>query len=199
MPDSDFSFDPDCPGYVRDPYPVYQWLRENDPVHRTKNGCWVLSRYEDIEAALKNPVFSNAPHPFSIVEPHNREQFAASRVACNLMAFMDVPAHGVVRKPFTTRFHSRMQDLKPLVAEVAERFFAKLPQHEEFDFLAGFANPMAVDCICRFVGFPASKSAELTYWSRQLFHLFHAIPNREVLERVNVALVDFEDFVRSVG
>ena len=30
-----------------DPYPLYHQLRQASPVHRTKLGMWVLSRYDD--------------------------------------------------------------------------------------------------------------------------------------------------------
>lgn len=194
--DTDFMFDPGSEDYIRDPYPIYQHLRETDPVHRMKNGCWVVTRYEDIDRALKDPVFGNAPHPFSIVGPHNRERFAAARIASQLMAFMDAPGHGRVRKPFNTRFHARMRDLKPMVGRIVEERFAALPRGRVMDFLSGFANPMAVEVICRFIGFPLDRVGSLTRWSRQMFHLFHAIPNREVLEEVNRSLLEFEAYVK---
>lgn len=194
--DADFMFDPGGEDYIRDPYPIYRHLREEDPVHRMKNGCWVLTRYADIDRALKDSVFSNAPHPFSIVGPHNRERFPAARIACQLMAFMDAPGHGRVRKPFNSLFHERMRNLKPLVGRIVEERFAALPRGEEMDFLSGFANPMAVEVICRFIGFSLDRVDSLTRWSRHMFHLFHAIPNREVLEEVNQSLLEFEAYVK---
>lgn len=193
---TDIAFDPNSPEFVRDPYPIYERLRNEDPVHRMQNGCWVLTRYEDIEGALKDVTFSNMPHPFSIVGPHNRERFPAARIANELMAFLDPPDHGRVRKPFQTRFHERLRNLKPLVQESVEARFAKLPRNEPVDLLRGFANPLAVEVICGFIGFPVASADALTEWSRQLFYLFHAIPNQEVLARVNHSLLEFEEFVR---
>src|SRR4029450_8626603 len=38
-----------------DPYPLYHRLRQAAPVHRTKLGMWVLSRYDDCWAAMRDP------------------------------------------------------------------------------------------------------------------------------------------------
>ena len=38
-----------------DPYPLYHRLRQTAPVHRTKLGMWVLSRYDDCWAAMRDP------------------------------------------------------------------------------------------------------------------------------------------------
>ena len=41
--------------YAHDPYPVYAWLRENDPVYwDAKNEIWGVSRHGDVLAVEKN-------------------------------------------------------------------------------------------------------------------------------------------------
>ncbi|GGU17375.1 cytochrome P450 [Lentzea flava] len=41
------------PEHRQDPYPFLHWLRENDPVHRTRCGCYLLSSYDDVAFALR--------------------------------------------------------------------------------------------------------------------------------------------------
>jgi len=41
-------YDPFDPVFHQDPYPSYRRLRDEDPVHRTPRGYWVLSRFEDV-------------------------------------------------------------------------------------------------------------------------------------------------------
>ena len=38
-----------------DPYPLYHELRAASPVHRTAQGMWLLSRYDDCWAVLRDP------------------------------------------------------------------------------------------------------------------------------------------------
>jgi cytochrome P450 len=37
------------PQILHDPWPLYSWLRDNDPVHRTASGVYLLSRHFDTE------------------------------------------------------------------------------------------------------------------------------------------------------
>ena len=38
-----------------DPYPLYHELRAASPVHRTAQGMWLLTRYDDCWAVLRDP------------------------------------------------------------------------------------------------------------------------------------------------
>src|SRR5262252_9534853 len=48
--------------FIENPYPVYRALRENYPVYRSAAwGVWVLTRYKDVVAVLRDPKrFSSA-------------------------------------------------------------------------------------------------------------------------------------------
>ncbi len=52
-------FNPSLPEVQADPYPFYKRLREQDPVHWSEAlDAWVLTRYDDVEAVLRDPRFS---------------------------------------------------------------------------------------------------------------------------------------------
>ena len=53
----------DAEFYAGDPYPTYQWLRENSRIHRDDvHGIWGVSRFEDIVAIEKAPeLYSSLP------------------------------------------------------------------------------------------------------------------------------------------
>ncbi|KEA65827.1 hypothetical protein BA37_04073, partial [Mycobacterium tuberculosis NRITLD18] len=56
MPDPDLRYDPFDPAVQDDPYPVYEQLRSTRPVYWcAPRDCWVLSRHEDVSAALQDP------------------------------------------------------------------------------------------------------------------------------------------------
>ena len=48
-------FNPMDPEFLADPYPMYHRLRSEDPVHHSPLGFWVLTRYEDVVAVLRDP------------------------------------------------------------------------------------------------------------------------------------------------
>ena len=60
-PVSAVHFHPMDPEFVADPYPTYHRLRAEDPVHHSPLGFWVLTRYEDVVAVLRDPRFVKEP------------------------------------------------------------------------------------------------------------------------------------------
>ena len=57
-------FDPDAtlirvltdPACIPDPYPLYNQLRDHAPIFQTSvTGTWVVNRYEDAKAMLRDP------------------------------------------------------------------------------------------------------------------------------------------------
>ncbi len=57
------TYNPLSKNVMQNPYPVFADLRENSPIHRSLlTGCWIVSRYSDAEAILKDHEnFSNNP------------------------------------------------------------------------------------------------------------------------------------------
>lgn len=52
-------FDLRNPDHVRDPYPVFARLRQDDPVHRSESlGGWMLTRDADVGHVLRSDAFS---------------------------------------------------------------------------------------------------------------------------------------------
>ena len=59
MPVMTMIYDPAHPVVRADPHPTYARLREEDPVHWHPGlRCWILTRYEDVAAALSGPAMS---------------------------------------------------------------------------------------------------------------------------------------------
>jgi len=55
------NFNPYSRSHLGNPHPVYAALREERPVHRPPAILWAISRFDDVEAALREwPVFSSA-------------------------------------------------------------------------------------------------------------------------------------------
>jgi cytochrome P450 PksS len=49
------------PAFLEDPYPVYRRMRQQDPVYWSEAlGHWVLTRYDDVLEATRNPALSSA-------------------------------------------------------------------------------------------------------------------------------------------
>src|SRR2546427_10647639 len=90
------SFNPMDPAFLADPYPTYRRLRTEDPVHHSPLDFWVLTRYEDVVAVLRDPRFIKEP----------LAAFVAARFGVAVppgvglsMLDRDPPAHPPLRDP----------------------------------------------------------------------------------------------------
>ncbi len=189
-------FQPGNPDFIRDPYPIYKILRENAPVHQTTQGLWVLSRYEDVIAGLKDARFSNAPAPFALVNKRNIDRYFAAKVANGIIAFLDSPDHLRPRRLIAGACNAYFKDKEVLVRDVADSLLSKLRDKRQVEFVQDFAVPFATLSICRIMGFPDSDQAILKSWSNLFFYLFHSIPNEDVLQDVNRSLQEFRKYVQ---
>jgi len=188
-------FNPLDPDFIRDPYPRYQALRDRDPVHRSAAGFWVLTRYEDVAAGLKDRRLSNKPAAFAIVNRRNTGRHLAAEVANNLIAFLDPPEHSTRRKLIATALQEYLKGKEPVVREIAEELLARLGAGT-VDFVGDVTIPFATRCVCRLMGFPEEDAVRLKNWSGMFFYLFHSIPSAEVLEQVNRSLGEFRAYIR---
>lgn len=152
-----FTLDPYSPSFQDDPYPSYVQLRDDAPVLRlTEPDVWLLSRHEDVNAALRNPVvFSSA---LGIA-------FGHSGGVGSLIA-TDDPDHGRLRKILSRQFTPRsIAALEEQVREVVAALTADLPDSGRFDFVEAFAAPLPTRIIALYLGIDPDRWRDYKRWS----------------------------------
>ena len=100
------------PDMLADPYPTYHRLRESDPVHWYEPlGAWVLTRYADVDAALRDLRLSSTLGDVIPPAARGAQGWQALRglytFVNNSLVFSDPPRHTrlreLVSKAFTPR------------------------------------------------------------------------------------------------
>ncbi|MDH5239054.1 MAG: cytochrome P450, partial [Acidimicrobiia bacterium] len=91
------TWDPRDPSFRSDPYPWYRALREQAPVHRHPDVGYVVSRYTDVDALLRDDRFSvSTPSPWrELLGEHAVPELRA--LGESTLLFIDPPAHSRVR------------------------------------------------------------------------------------------------------
>jgi cytochrome P450 enzyme len=168
-------FNPADPAYVAHPHPFYQRLRSEAPVWWWERGrAWLVSRYADVEATLKDPRFTtdarkwrfysaelNAQLPPEVVEFFDRRLFWAG------------PSdHTRIRKIVAGAFTPRaIVQREALVQGVVDELLAGIDVRGGFDFVRDFASPMPGKVISRILGIPPEHAAEFRVWSDALIQV----------------------------
>lgn len=190
-------FDPLENEFIQNPYPVLKALREREPVLRLRNGSWVLTRHEDILAALGDSRLGNSPSSYAVVSPKNREKYSCADVANNTLPFLDAPSHTLLRGEIANLVLQQLpHQQRGLPALVKNRM--ELVGSDYFDLVEDFATPLCAQVMLNLFGAPGQSVtdvAQLKSWSDWFFYLFSIIPDESTLTELNQQLDSFRCYM----
>ncbi|MFI5315882.1 MAG: cytochrome P450 [Myxococcota bacterium] len=185
-------FNPMNPELRSDPYPFYARLRAKDPFHRCRNADgWVLSRYEDVLAVLRDPSYSaderNHRRFASFVKRFERlglrDPYSDDRGS---MLRLDPPDHtrlrGLVAKAFTPRAVERM---RARIDTILKELLDSRPARGPMELVAELATPLPVRVIAEMLGIPAEDHERFRDWSNEVVRSLGegTVEDRQAAER----------------
>src|SRR3954447_24325784 len=127
-----------------DPFPLFDRLREDDPVYETDFGYWYVSRYDDVTALLRDTRLTSGqgvPDSLGVTDDPLR-----SIMDGWMMALDGTPhrrARALISRAFTPR---AVEAMRPGITDVADRIVDDLEAAGGGDVVAvvGFRLPMEV-------------------------------------------------------
>jgi cytochrome P450 len=197
---SDLTFNPMAPEFVADPYPTYRRLREEDPVHQSPLGFWVLTRYEDVVASLRDPRMIKEPIAAFVAQ---RFGLQAPPLGMGLsMLDRDPPDHtrlrGLVSKAFTPRV---IEQMRGHIQQIVDGLLDKVEGEPGMDLIEQFAYPLPVIVICEMLGVPVADHERFKGWGLDIARGLDAImlpPDSPVAERSVLARRALADYFRGL-
>ena len=167
------------PAFRANPYPTYARMRHDMPMTKVRvpgfgREAWLVSRYDDIVGALKDPRLSS--DMMKLRSGGKPRWFPRSfRILANSMVTTDDPDHArlktLVHKGFTP---SRVEHMTNRVQEIADELLAKLEGREVVDLLAEFALVLPMTVISEMLGVPVKERAK---FRRFMLHLLDGPPS----------------------
>lgn len=188
-------FNPSDPKFFNNPYEIYTKLREQDPVHNSSRGFWVLSCYKDVSNAFTNPLLGNSPSPYAVVNKRNRNRYICADVANNIIPFLDAPEHNIPRKILSKTFHDHLKNNPPNMEIIARNLLEPLNSRDEFDLLSEFSTPLSLSVICSILGIPQEDGEKIKIWSESFFYLFTFIPSETIRQKIDIHLEEFRNYL----
>jgi len=191
-------FNPMDPAFIEDPYPTYHLLRSEDPVHHNPLGFWVLTRYDDVVAALRDPRLIKEP-----IAAFVAARTGAPAPAGGLsMLDRDPPDHtrlrGLVNKAFTPRV---VEKLRPDIQDVVDGLLAKVQDTHSMDLMEEFAFPIPVIVICQMLGVPVEDRERFKKWGLDIARGLDAImlpPDSDVVRRSTQSRQELAGYFRQL-
>lgn len=197
---ADILYNPLRPEFAQNPYPALHRLRAADPVHYSPLlGVWVLTKYADVSAALRDPRLSAAARNWKGYERFflrpQLESNPLDEMYKRWMLQLDAPDHTRLRALVSAAFTPRaVQHMRGRIRAIVDGLLDAMQAAGSFDAIADFAHPLPVVAIADMLGVPAEDHARVKAWSHDLLPSFSPSLSLAALKNVNHALGEFRDY-----
>lgn len=196
---------------LRNPYQLYARLRDEAPVHWHPGlGGWVVTRYEDVVAAIADKRLSaDRFEPYlerldergldESDEPDGDPQLRTFYRNLRLwISFADPPDHTRLRALIGKALPPRvLRDVMTEASGIADGLLDACAAKGEFDVIADYSYPLAVTVITRLLGIPADDEGMFEQWSDDLTrYIGGSLVQPDRRERALRALSDLGDYLR---
>jgi cytochrome P450 len=154
-------YDPYQWEFWQNPYPVYDRLRADDPVHwEPLLGEWVLSNHASVKFALRDTGIQPADLSSSI-ENHAQAQkrhLPAIQNALDATLFLQTPpGHAAARRYLARVLNARpLGDYKPIVERISKQLFAKGLRQGGMDLVREYSDRLPFLFMAELLGVPES-------------------------------------------
>ncbi len=164
-------FNPLSPAFRRDPYPTYKWLRQCPPFKTL--GMWVVTRYDDVSAVLKDRRFSASLIPNLVnrqLSGYKLECPEIVRLGKKSIVFTDAPDHGRLRQLTNAAFNrKKIEALRPSIeASVAELLGRALASADEVELVSKVTEPLPLRIIREWMGLDVADEVLIRQWTHMV-------------------------------
>ncbi len=167
-------FDPRDPGFLADPYPVFDALRAQAPVHRHDGmGMAVAVSHAACSGVLRD---RSAGRIWLDKEPAS-DFVAFNMLHQNSLLENEPPRHTRLRRLISTAFaRGHTERLRPSVRMMARSLVSSLGDdiaaHGSADLLTHLAGPLPVEVIAELLGVPVADRPRLRPWSNAIVKMY---------------------------
>lgn len=144
-------YNPHSKELMANPFPVYQKLRDEHPAYYNRDlDLWVLSRYQDVSAAVNDVETYSSANSITLGGPPPEMM---ARIP--MMIMMDPPRHTELRllvsRAFTPR---RVAELEPRIRAIAVELIDEFIETGSGDIVGAFSGPLPTTVIGEMLGVP---------------------------------------------
>jgi cytochrome P450 len=150
-----------------EPYEIWRRLRDETPVYLNERfGFYALSRFDDVEAAHRDPARYLSSHGTVL------EMMSEHEMDTGMMIFLDPPDHtrlrALVSRAFTPR---RIASLEDRIRDLCDAFLERWQPGETFDYVQDFGARLPAMVIASLLGVPLEEQEDVRHLIDGMFHI----------------------------
>lgn len=163
--------------FKADPFPFYTYLRTEAPVFKVdvpyplKRPVWIISRYDDVLATLKDERFAKDKRNAMSPEQLGKQPYtpAAFKALERTMLDLDAPDHtrlrGLVHKAFTPKLVEQMRER---INRISNELLDAMERKGEANLIKDYALPIPLTIIAEILGIPKEDGHKFHGWATKL-------------------------------
>jgi cytochrome P450 len=198
-------FDPSDPGFLADPYPVLNRVREQAPLfYDAERERWFVTRHEDVRSCLRDKRLGRnfrhvlTPEEIGVPPLDSRWQSFWDSERWSLL-WLEPPDHTRLRKLVAAAFTPRsVEALREPAHALARELLEPLAETGEMELLYDYAQPYSIAVICRMLGVPLDRQRDLLDWSHRMVKMYEFEVPLEAAQAANDAAAEFQGYVREL-
>jgi cytochrome P450 len=155
------------PEVLANPYPLYQRLRTEDPVHWDPFlHAWVVTGYANVVHVLYHFSARRTPTPEQLSAMGLEALNPIAQVMVRQMLFLDPPDHTRLRALASAAFTPRrVERLRSHIQEIMNGLLDVVVLRGQTDLIADFASPAPAIVTAEMLGVPVEDHEQLKDWS----------------------------------
>ncbi|MEI8238014.1 MAG: cytochrome P450, partial [Actinomycetota bacterium] len=167
-------FNPFDPAFRANPYPFYDELRSNDPVHRSPFGFTVLTRYDDVARTLRGAEFARDIEAHVTERPDDPRRERRERLrqriedgtAAKSILNLDPPDHTRLRRLVSKAFTpTAIEQLRPRIQQLVDDILDRAADRGSMELVEDLAFPVPFQVISDLLDISTDRSDEVRAWS----------------------------------
>ncbi|MFV8818006.1 cytochrome P450 [Haliea sp. E17] len=185
------------------PNEFYWTMRHEDPVHFDKGiGMWLVSRYEDLQTVLADPITYSSEVGF--LDSYAKGYFDEFKEILERdgggyfpdAIMTDPPEHTRVRKLMEQAFTAhRVKQLEPEITAVVSRLIDRFADQGRADGVLDFAVPMTIEIICAQLGIKEFDPEKIQRWSLAVTAQISQMQDHDAMVRNARDICDLQNFL----
>jgi cytochrome P450 len=185
------------PDFYANPYPTYRALRETAPVKRLPNGCYFLTRYDDLIAAYKNTKAFSSDKKKEFLPKYGNSLLYEHHTTS--LVFNDPPAHTRVRRLIMGALSPRaIAGMEPDLIALVDSLLDRIATKDRFELIGDFASAIPVEVIGNLLDVPHDEREPLRDWSLAILGALEPVIGKEAFDRGNNAVKDFLAYLETL-
>jgi cytochrome P450 len=183
--------------FYADPYPTYRALRELAPVKRLPNGCYFLTRYDDLVTAYKNTKAFSSDKKKEFLPKYGNSLLYEHHTTS--LVFNDPPAHTRVRRLIMGALSPRaIAGMEPDLIALVDSLLDRIATKDRFELIGDFASAIPVEVIGNLLDVPHDEREPLRDWSLAILGALEPVIGKEAFDRGNNAVKDFLAYLETL-